>query len=540
MKTLSLKKIGLLVFLVGTVLTIQLAAIERPYFGHFSSYQIVSASMARNMLIENFSQPLQPKTDFTIGKKKSMPLNQYPFHSLFAALPASICGGTLEFWGRFQAVVFNLLSIALIGLIAAIVFNPLVGWITFICSSLSPFTLIYGQMFMSESSALFFMLLSIYLLLARRRQAPVGWLRAFAAGIPFSIAVAGRIHLVLFLPLLCLYVFFSAATGRRKQIIPVFGLLASALALPLAWYVHTYFLSIASDNVHTNLFLQLSSRRLGDQQYLLDVDYYRLVLDIFTQKILTPLLFPFFIMGLALFNWRPQEGRTERLLVLGGCLFGLLIIFFFPQKIRAHEFYLYGAFPFVMMTAALAVSKVLDTCPNFKKTGFMILALMVYLAVSSRYFLHPIFKYPDKNNNVLVAARILQQKTRPDDWLIIAGKGFSELVYYAQRPSWPLHLDLVGKPLSPYSEMGRFSGNDLRQMELLDRAMKYPVDWLEYLRGQGARYLIAPYPEELEPFPQWKAYIEQHFKRIETPDNLFFYDLSAVSADKKVLKEQTV
>ena len=127
-------------------LGVQMVAIQRPYIGHYASYQAtVMASISRNMIRENFSQLLLPKTDIIIGGERSLHLNQYPFPSLFAALGSRFLGGSLEFWGRFQAIFFNLLCVLLMGLIGRRLFDPRVGWSAAGIFALSPLSLIYGQ-----------------------------------------------------------------------------------------------------------------------------------------------------------------------------------------------------------------------------------------------------------------------------------------------------------------------------------------------------------------------------------------------------------
>jgi hypothetical protein len=527
MNTSVLKKIVLIIFVAGTVLAIQCVRIHRPYFGHFSSYQIVSASMARNMLKENFSELLLPKTDFMIGKKKSMPLNQYPFHSLFAAAGARVFGGSIEFWGRFQAIVFSLLSVLLIGLIAASVFSPLAGWVSACLAAFSPFTLIYGQAFMSESSSLFFMLLSVYLLLAgSRRGEGAGLWRSAIAGFFFSLAVTGRIHFLLILPVLAGRILF-AGDAKKTRIVPAGVFLLCAMALPLAWYVFTYFVSIRSDNIHTNLFLQLSGRKLGDQNYLMNPDYYRHVFDILTEKFVTPLAFPFIVLGCLLSGGAAgKDPGRDRVALVWGIILGALMIFLFPQKVMVHEFYLYVLFPFAVIFCGLGISRMMEAFPVLRKGTVILLLMILYLACSSRYFLHPIFKYPSEDKKILPMAEAIRENSRPDDWFIVLGRGFSESVYYADRPSWDMNLDLVGKPLAYFFKDPRFSGADFKKLDALENAMKDPVTWLNYLKDQGARYLIAPRAGDLSGCAVLESYIREHFKKIPTSQDLFFYDLS--------------
>jgi len=139
------------------VLVIQGVGIQRPFMGHYASYQgTVMASMARNMVRENFSNIFLPKTDVILQGQKSLHLNQYPFPSLLVAGAVKFVGGSYEFWGRFQAILFNLFSILLPFFIAQRLFGRAAALTSAIIFALSPLTVVYGQSFMSEPSSLFF------------------------------------------------------------------------------------------------------------------------------------------------------------------------------------------------------------------------------------------------------------------------------------------------------------------------------------------------------------------------------------------------
>ena len=522
MKTLSLKKIALILFLSASVLGIQLGRIERPYFGHFASYQIVSAFIARNMLKEHFTQLLLPKTDFMIGKKQSLPLNQYPIHSLLAALGAHYFGGSLEFWGRFQAILFNIASIILTGLIAGLLFTSGVGWIAAVLMSLSPYSLIYGQMFMSESSGLFFLLLSLYILLrALYKNRDFNFLKLFIAGICFSLVLVGRIHFLMLLPVFWVIFYFSSQPFRQR-FSSTFLFSFFALILPFAWFVYTYFVSIHADNVHSNLFLQLSGRRLADLYYLRDLNYYHHVFDIFVEKMLTPLVFPFLPIGLFLLG---TKGKTTYIL-MSGLLSGTSIVVLIPQKVMAHEFYLYGTLPFYIMIAANGVFKLFEAFPVFKRPSVIAFFLMLYLIVSARYFVHPIYKFPEEKNELIPMAQAIREKTQPGDWLVIASRGFSELRYYVDRPSWDISFPAIGTKLAYYFKDPRFSNVDHEKLNQLEQAMYDPISWLEYLKMEGAAYLVVPNERELDGVPEFRIYLDQHYPKLPLTQHSLLFKLT--------------
>ncbi len=517
--SITRKRLVYILFLLTLVLGVQLPCINRPFLGHYASYQgTVMASMARNMLQENFSELLFPKTDVVIGGKRALHLNQYPFPSLIAALGVKLFGGTFEFWGRFQAIVFNLLSALCLILIAQVLFNERVAFVSTAIFLLSPYTLIYGQAFMSESMSLFFLLFSLYLLL-RAFVSRSTLLYLLSSGLSFSIAVTGRIHFVLFYPIYCLYMLSRGKSGGKKAL-NLFIFTFFSLVIALTWYAHTYFVSLHANNVHTNIFLQLSDPGAKAENLLTELDYYRHVFDQISQTWLTPLLFPFLFLGLILL----REEKKSFKLITGFVILGLSLIVLVPAKVMKHDFYLYGVFPFIAMVAGYGLTAILDAFPFLKTQWIGVLALVLYFAVSSRFFCHPIFKHPEAQRNIVRVAQIVQAQTKPKDQIIIAGNDLGAMFYYADRPGSSLQCSLVGKTLSPYRRNTRFARTNRDEVLELEQAMKSSIAWLEYLKRQGAAYLVASNKKELDTDAcrELVPYLKQHYQSLSKDEDDFY------------------
>src|SRR3989338_2380674 len=474
----SKKQILLLVVVTFLALGIQTIQIRRPFVGHYASYQsTVMAAISRNILREQFTDLFKPKTDIIVGGRRSLHLNQYPFPSLLVALAVRFLGGSLEFWGRFQAVLFNVFSAFLLGAIATRLFrSTTVNCISSVVFLLSPYTLIYGQCFMSESFSICFLLFAFYMLTGTESRT-FSFAHVLVAGLAFSIAVTGRIHFVLLLPALLISIRAESARGKAIQML-IFCIVA--LLLPLAWYSYTYFIALRADNVHTNIFMQLSSLLQGNKNLLTNLDYYKVVFDILSQMMLTPLLFPFLLVGL-IFMDRTSPGFRITV-VAAGC--GALAIFLSPYKVMRYDFYLYVIFPFLVMIVAAGVAPILEAFPFLKKERFVVMFVIFYLVASSRFFCHPIFKHPNAGS-ILKAARAIELQTTVEDKLIVVGHDVGPTLYYTNRPAWSIELDLIGSSVALYQKNSRFTRVDLRKLEQLEVAMKNPISWVEYLRQQG-------------------------------------------------------
>lgn len=501
---------GLLLFLLAATLGTQLIAIQRPYAGHFASYQAtVMASMSRNFLRENFSDLLHPKTDVMLLEgKRSLHLNQYPFPALLTALGIKIFGGTFEFWGRFQAILVNSLTALLLSLLAARWFGTRAGWITAAVYSLSPFTLIYGQAFISEPLSLFFLVLALYLLTS---EPGAGGGRLALSAFSLSLSVTGRIHFALFYPL-----FFLFLLSQRRDFPKMASYVLLSIALPFAWYAYTFYVSLYTEGVHTNIFLQADFFKGGTID-LLKGDYWGRVLDIFAQRMLTPLLFPFLLIGLFAI---PKKGHAFWIL-WGGLLLGCSLVILAPPKIMKHDFYLYGLFPFAALVTALGINRVLESSVFLHKKVVLSCLLFLYFAVSARYFINPIFKATAKDKKAVRVAEIVRAATQREDLIVVASKEPPLLIYYADRPAWNMDLNQVGRPVVGYLK-SRFRKVDQAEQARFEKAAMDPVTWLEYYRSKGARYLVSLDREDLESIPNLLQHLRQNDEPV-LPDEHDFY-----------------
>ncbi|MBP9864897.1 MAG: hypothetical protein KBC91_00695, partial [Candidatus Omnitrophica bacterium] len=354
-------------------------------------------------------------------------------------------------------------------------------------------------------------------------EAPLTVPRLLSAGFVFSLAVTGRIHFVLFLP-----VFLGLLLDVKKPWISlsrgiVFS--AAALALPLAWYSFTYFASMRSEHVLTNIFCQAGARKVGDQSYLLSLEYYRRIFDIFTQTMLTPLAFPGFLIGLAML---PKAGKRVGAVLLGGLLLGGATLILSPQKIMAHDFYLAGVFPFIILTAALGISQVAAALPMLHRPGMAAVFMGLFLMASARYFTHPLFTVPQEIFKVQRAAEALQKIARPEDEIIVAGVSTASMAYYADRPAWVMQFQDIGGHLAYYLRDSRFTQRTLSEIRAEEASMQNAVSWLEYFKAQGAKFFAASNRAEADAHPDLMAHLRGHYRLVSEPQALYYlFDLSA-------------
>lgn len=508
-------RIFLAATLLAYVLSIQLIGIQRPFLGHYASYQgTVMASIARNMVRENFTEIYLPKTDSILAGRRSLHLNQYPLPSLLAARAVKLLGGSYELWGRFQAILFNLLSLLLVFGIARRFFDEKIAWLSAAVFALSPMTVVYGQSFMSESSSLFFFLGSFYLLIARQK---CGWTQVFLSALCFSVAITGRLHWILFFQVFCVPLWWAGPEQRLRKLSLFITL---AMAFPVAWYVHTYFASIHAPHVHTNLFLQMATSHKGSA-FWFRPELFRAVAMTLVKNMFAVVAFPFFLLGIP----KAMENREGRLCLLAGVGVGVALIILSPEKLIHHDFYLYAIFPFLVPVAALGVARVAQRSSQKAVTWVAVFIASLLLA-SAVFSFRPIFSAPVAEKQMLKIAERVRALTPPEVPIVIGSENSAIIAFYAGRPSWNLAPGAVGKRDRSYLRMLRFTGRDQVSLDQLEKASQSPADWLEYLRTQGAAYFVVPDPSEFQNFPEFLPYVTARYKDIsDSPKNYHLYDL---------------
>ncbi|HQC37545.1 MAG TPA: glycosyltransferase family 39 protein [Thermotogota bacterium] len=469
---------GITLFLV---LGLQFFLIQRPFRGHFASYQGVMAEIGRNMIREDFSEPLLPKTDLLIVlPTRSLHLNQYPLPSLLAALGVRWIGGGFEFWGRFQAIVFNLLSLLLMGGIATQWWGKRTGFFAAWLYLTAPFSIVYGQMFMSESIALFFLLSSFYLI-ERMAKDGAGPLKIVLAGLCFSVSALNRVHFVFLFPA---FLYWAFKEGRKHKIGYAFLFCALSGLLPLLWYGFTYCFGKGPEmlRVHTSLFFQMGApglTRFGD---VFSMEYGKYLARIILFFMMTPVVWPFFVVGIRRIAGERRFSVLYSLLAMT-CLF---LAFAMPQKILEQGFYFYGFFPFFVFVVAKGLDDVMDQ-QWFRKFRGPI--LLLYALCVLRFSIPPLFFYPPEEKNILVPTAQARAVSNPDDIFIVGGQGASAASYYLDRKMYGLQPQ-TSRSLATYYRKRPYDERSKDAIRSYETAAQDDITYVEYLRGKGASYVL--------------------------------------------------
>lgn len=480
----------------AVVIMFQLIQLDRPFAGHFGSYQAVMASMARGFLQEHFLNFFMPSSDLILEGKRSLHLNQLPLSSHVAAFLSLAFGLSLEVAGRLQSILLHFLSCFFIYHWISQLSGRTTAYITCIIYLLSPFTVIYGQSFMSESLAQAFFIGALLLFtkaIIEGRPVP-----ATIAGILFSIALCNRLHLLCFYPVFAVLALCCGIVTLRKRIVLLIAFFVGSSVAVMAWYGFTYWATKTYDHVHTSLFMQVAASQ-PFIHYIQDFNFLKVLLWRFFWCV-TPVFFFSALAGLRFFSFK----CISCLVFIAGLIgvFGVIVLA--PRKIIDHEFYFYGFIPF----AAFFAASVLERFSVLSRPKLFAVIFLAATALSVRYFFNPLFRVSADERLQVSRGRVADQTLPKDIRVVVAGNQVPIFDYYVNRAIWNFAFDAVGKDIAGYARNGRM---DATRFEAIQAARKDALSWFKHLEGEGAEWVVFYSAEDFNHYEDLKHYIERTY-----------------------------
>ncbi|MDD5085090.1 MAG: glycosyltransferase family 39 protein [Candidatus Omnitrophica bacterium] len=516
------QNLGLFAIMAGGI-CFRLLGIDRPFLGNFSSYQTLWAMMARFMAREHFLDLLNIKLNVLIMGKPSLHLLAYPVSAFVAAVPYAVFGGSLEVWGRLQAVFFSILTVVVLYFFVKKILNKTIALTAAFIYAFSPVSIIYGQSFMDEACSVFLVVLALYMLYSDYER-PSLW-RFFVSAFAASFAVLSRIH-TLYLLIPAAYIFYLSY-GRLFFLKPKCIFYAClVLFIPFLWYGYTLYATLCYDNVYTNMFVQMLYTKGRQLAYLSSFNFYKTLLDYVSGIDFTPLGFVALIAGIVAMAGRPRYERGFFYAWLGTVILFFLIL---PQKVMDHNFYTLHLIPVGSVFAALSFSELLTLefwGVRRTKVVLSIGAIGIFLLLSFRYTLHPLRVISPESMNVQKAAEEIRRITGEDDRIIAARGAAGDLLYYCDRKGWLFSLANESANVSKWFAINRWDKLSPAERERRNEAAKDPVSYLEYLKGEGARYFVVSYPPEFLALKNFSAYMSGHYRQLSSePERYLIFDL---------------
>jgi len=486
----------LILWIIAAGFLLKAPVFGAPLIGHFGSYQIVNAMMARAMDFKDLESWLAPRTSMLMDGHPALHLIYYPFGSLAAAV-LNILPGSLDFWGRFQAAAFMALSSLLFWRLIKPYLSDRESIFSITLFVFSPLCLIYGIALQNEAAALFFQLAAFSLILKP------GLTAAFFGGILFSLSLLARLHFVFLLPVFLLPLFCFFKDFRRPL------LFVSGVILPAGlWFAYTWVLQQSrGDEIMTSLFMQAGEGRILSLDVLFSAEF----LQRFLKGVclwVTPIMIPIALGG----AWVGRFRNPVRLALLSVfCSASTAVLL--PQKVMDHSFYLMAGVPGMCVLAGAGLELLLSR----KGRVWAAAILGVFFLMTIRYYKGPAAESFSSHARHLQSVGWTVESLTQEGDLIAAQSGTSpELLYYTGRRGWPFNMEMAPGDLTLQN----------RHQVLKSQGYGYPERWLEHLIRQGADYLVISDLPGLSKLTGFETYLSSRYKFSEYPENKFrIYDL---------------
>lgn len=481
--------------ILAAAFLVKIPAFTQPFIGYFASYQAINAMMGEMMLRGgDLLSFVTPRSFHLMEGKPSLHLLYYPFGS-FVAATLSLLGGSVAFWGRFQAALFTLLA----GLCLAKSMKPFepddkkIGWAV-LFFSFSPMVLVEGVCFQNEAAALFF-LTSSFLLLARKPA----FANVLFSGILFSLAMTARLHFMFTLP-----AFLFLLWHGRAPLLHWVVFLAACGAPVSGWFAWTWVLEQRYPaETATSMFGQTQEGRILAASIFTTSSFYLQVCKTLIVQIMTPAGLAAVLYG---FFRTPRTLDVYRIWFL--C--GLAVIVILPQKTLDHPFYLIAAVP---PAAVLAGAGFGDFWARSRKACVIFLGLFILLSL--RYYMPPAFSFGGDRAIPAIGQKV-KELAGPEDKVIASHGTSNDLLFYSGRTGWAFDLKMEEHPLTEQA----------RHVALKKQGYGSLRVWFDKLRADGARWFVVSEPEVFEAQKDFYGYVNGHFTRL--PDGggkYLIYDL---------------
>lgn len=506
-------------------MALRLAGITRPFLGNFGDYQASQGMVAQFFIENHFTTLLYPQTHVLVGGEPSLVLLFYPLASLIAGILFSCFGGTLDFWGRFQAVLFFALSAYFLYRLIAKRLGERIALFSLAAFSLSPLTIIYGQSFMNEMAAVFFTVLFFHELLRFiGSRSPLSF---FLSVLSLGLVLLMRPNAsYLGLPALLLASEEGRERGKRgKFILVVVFLMALALVIPGLWYFHTWKVSQGAPNVYMSIFPQLQVRSSFLSPLIFQWGYYQKLIDSLAGIVLTPLGFTLALIGI--FAGILKERKS--LFFLVWCLAFLGSSLLIPRKLIDHNFYLLHLVVSASAFVGLGFDLLMKSLPQGKRTQRIALAGFLSLAflLSMRYAAHPAFKTPEGERHTLAIAKKLAEVTDKEKSRVVV-QGTRTFLYYADRYGWNSFSVEKTSEVPDYYRLTNWQNLSPEEWERRNQALKEPALYLEYLKeGEGATHFLVTDPAKFYENADFSSRVHQRYQLLyEAKDVCLIFELN--------------
>lgn len=487
-----------LLLLTALVILVRMPGLARPLLGNFSTKGAVYGMIARNWA-SGAAPWYRPTLDCLVDGQPGWHLLEVPLSAYVAGGAWSLLGGSLDLWGRLTSILFYTGGVLYLWHLVARWHGTRPAWAASLAMTLAPVGIIYGQAFMLESSAIFFVLGAMF---HAQRWSDARRLRSLLATALFvAAALLTKIYLAaLLLPITLLLLGANRKTpGLRARFLracswrvalPAALTLAVATVPALLWQAYVAKVTTAPDaTVYYSLRNSLAVHQFP-HPLLMQADFYRGLLDNLGTVVLTPVGLVLAALGLA-----HREAWRHWGWILGA---GVIVVAM-PLKFVEMNYYFVPLLPLAAVLIGLGWEQLMAGRQEAWKLAVPIIFLAVLL--SARYSAKPAFVHPEEDRAVPAAGQAVAALALPHERVVAMHGSSLDLLYYCGRRGWAI---------SP------------RARNLAQRVENY--------QREGAAYLVISPRRQIARVPQLKSLVKPLAVADSGPDYIIYRLTSAAGS----------
>jgi 4-amino-4-deoxy-L-arabinose transferase-like glycosyltransferase len=408
---------------------VRMPGLSRPLLGNFATRNVAQAMAARNWA-RGAAPWWRPTLDVLADGEPSWHLVEVPISAYVSGALWHLLGGSLDAWGRATAIIWSMLSVALLFKIVERRCGSNAALGAGFVLAISPLGIIYGQSFLLEPSVVALALAAWWGTENYLESPQWRWLCLIGAAL--CLLWLTKIYmLALAAPLAWLLWQQRDCRGNAPL---RFGLILVCAAIPCAVWVWQVWLlagpqSLERGHVYYSLFSSAAEHRFPHPMLATPSFYARQAIDLLT-VVLTPVGALLACLGLRHVRWRTWWP-------LAAVMLGLMLLM--PRKFFEMNYYHLLFLPAWAGVVGLGWRSLSESLKARRWVAPVI--LLATLAFSARYSLRPAFNTPMEDRSVLAAADALQALAGPDDRIVTAHGATLDLLYYCDRRGWSLPLN---------------------------------------------------------------------------------------------------
>ncbi len=490
------REMTLLLGVLAVGLAGRLIAISQPFIDRWSWRQADVAMIARNFYRRGFNI-FYPQIDWA-GTAPGYVGTEFPLVPFLASLFYSLFG-IHEWIGRSVSVFFFTLSVPFFYLLVRRVWNASTAGFAVGIYALAPLSIFSSRSFMPDTASLALSIAALYLFVEWLERERRSWLFA-AACLLTSLAILVKLPAIsIGLPLL--YVAWRRYGARLVLRGDLWVFAALSLLLPLAWYIHAYWISVSYFPYH--LFGEGTAQIVSLEAYM-DVGREAATWS------LTPLVSGAMLVGMFM-----SGGATLGRLFHWWLAAIVIFLIVAGRGASSHQWY---QLPLVPVAAAFAGRACdLAVCGIRKVAGSKLAFLfagvfLVMIACLSYVYVRP--KYEPWALPFWKAGNELSRRTPAGTLVVFGDIGDPTIIYYSGRRGWQLG----------------FKG--LRWTDPRDR--DDVLGEVASLRKEGASYLVFTRYSRwwFERYPGLDAQLEARYPRVRETDDYIIFALGPERVDR--------